>query len=147
MDVVEEVSFTNLSEVALRSVTSGEPAHLFRSTADGSFAGFIKMDEGPNQVEVLARATDGIEAREVVNVTLRAGAPDPPVPADLAVQRNWLLEECLRELKQVRMSAERRRAEQLRKELMIEIDKERARARERAADQRKQLELELEDAQ
>ncbi len=147
VDVVEEVSFTNLSEVALRSVTSGEFAHPFRSTADGSFAGFIKMDEGPNQVEVLARATDGIEAREVVNVTLRADAPDPHVPADLAVQRNWLLEECLRELKQVRMSAERRRAEQLRKELMIEIDKERSRARERAADQRKQLELELEDTQ
>ena len=43
------------------------------------------------------------------------------------------------------MAAEREQAQKVRKELLIEIDRERAKARQRAAEQRKQLKLEVED--
>jgi hypothetical protein len=63
----------------------------------------------------------------------------------MVVARNRLLEDCLRSIKQVRMDAERERAEQVRKALMVEIEKERAAARQRSEDQRKRLELEAGD--
>ena len=64
---------------------------------------------------------------------------------DGVIARNRLLEDCLRAIKQVRVTAERERAEQIRKELMVQIEKERAQARERAADQRKRLQIEVGD--
>jgi hypothetical protein len=51
----------------------------------------------------------------------------------------------LRNLKQLRVVAEKEQAEKVRKELLLEIGRERAKARERAAEQRKQLELEVDD--
>jgi hypothetical protein len=55
------------------------------------------------------------------------------------------LEDCLRTLKQVRVSAEQERTEEVRKALMVEIERERAEARTRAADQSKRLRLDVED--
>jgi hypothetical protein len=72
-------------------------------------------------------------------------APDPPVPTQLVVARNRLLENCLRSLKEVRISVEKERAEQIRKELLVEIERERNAARERAEEQRKRLKLEVEE--
>ncbi len=141
VEVVEEVSFANLDSVTLRSLTRKEDAPFFRSTADGSWSGLLKLDPGKNLIEVVAHATDGTRATRTLEVLMEPGAPTPSVPEELAAQRNWLLEECLREVKRVRMSAERDRAEQVRKELLVEIDRERAKARERAAEQRKRLEL------
>jgi hypothetical protein len=145
VDVVEEVSFANLEEVTLKSLTTGEPAEDFRFTADGSWAGFVRMDSGENEVEIRARASDGTEAAKKTRVTLVKDAPDPPVPSQLVVARNRLLESCLRSLKQVRMSVEQERAEQIRKELLVEIERERREARQRADEQRKRLRLEVEE--
>jgi hypothetical protein len=142
VDVVEEVSFANLDHVLLRSVTTGEEAEMFRATADGSWAGFVRMEPGRNELEIQARATDGTEAKRRIAVTMAEEAPEPPVPSDMVVARNRLLEDCLRSIKQVRMDAERERAEQVRKALMVQIEKERAAARQRSEDQRKRLELE-----
>jgi predicted ribosome quality control (RQC) complex YloA/Tae2 family protein len=69
----------------------------------------------------------------------------PAVPADLVLAHNSLLEECLETVKAVRMQAERERAEQVRRQLRDEIERERARARERASEQRKQLQLEVDE--
>ena len=145
VDVVEEVSFANLEGVTLKSLTTGKPAEHFRMTADGSWAGFIRMEPGDNEVEIRARASDGTEATETVIVTMAKEAPDPPVPSQLVVARNRLLETCLRSLKQVRVSVEQQRAEQIRKELLVEIERERNEARKRADAQRKRLELEVEE--
>ena len=145
VDAVEEVSFANLEEVTLKSLTTGEPAEHFRTTADGSWAGFVHMEPGDNEVEVRARASDGTEATAKVRVTLVKEAPDPPVPTQLVVARNRLLENCLRSIKQVRMSVEQERAEQVRKELLVEIERERHAARQRAEDQLKRLKLEVEE--
>jgi hypothetical protein len=148
VEVVEEVSFANLEGVTLRSLTRKEDAAYFRSTADGSWAGLLKLDPGKNLIEVLAKASDGTQSSRTLEVLMEPGGPTPAVPEELAAQRNWLLEECLREVKKVRLTAEQERAEQVRKDLLVEIERERAKARQRAEDQRKRLELgvEQEDA-
>jgi hypothetical protein len=61
------------------------------------------------------------------------------------ILRNALLEECLASVKALRLEAERERAEQLRRLLREEIERERARARERAAEQRKRLQLDVDE--
>jgi len=145
VEVVEEVSFANLETVTLRSLTKKEDAAFFRSTADGSWAGLLKLAPGKNLIEVLAKANDGTQATRTLEVLMEPGAPTPAVPEELAAQRNWLLEECLAEVKKVRLTAEQQRAEQVRKDLLVEIERERSRARQRADEQRKRLELGIEE--
>jgi hypothetical protein len=143
VQVVEEVSFANIDHVTLRNRTRKEYAPFFRATADGSWSGLLKLDPGKNLIDVEAHASDGTQATRTLEVTMKPGAPTPEVPEELTAQRNWLLEECLRELKKVRLSAEEKRAEQIRKDLLVEIERERAKARQRADDQRKRLDLQV----
>jgi hypothetical protein len=145
VDVVEQVSFANLEEMKVKSLTTGEEATNFRATADGSWSAFVRLELGKNRLEVTARASDGTVARGQLDLTMAKDAPVPEVPNSLVVARNRMLEECLASIKQVRLSAERERAEQVRKQLMVDIERERARARERADEQRKALELEVGD--
>ncbi len=143
VDVVEEVSFANLDSVELHSVTTGDPASPFRSTADGTWGGFIRMEPGLNRVQVRVRADDGTELTRSIEVHFVPEAPTPPLPRELVVQRNRLLEDCLRETKRLRLEAEREEAERVRRELRVEIERERVRARQRAEEQRKQLQIEV----
>jgi hypothetical protein len=143
VDLVEEVSFANLQDVTVESLTTGEPIELLRTTADGSWAGFLRLQPGKNKIRVHATATDATEAEQTIEITMAKDAPDPPIPSGLVVARNRLLEDCLRSIKQVRMDAERERAEQVRKALKVEIEKERRQARARAEQQRKALQLEV----
>ena len=143
--VVDALNFANLEDVILRNETTGNEADPFRVTADGSWGGFVKLQPGSNTIEISARSTDGVEAIEVVHVVHEPAAQPLPVPADLGVRHNRLLEDCLRNLKQLRVAAEREQGEKVRKELLLEIGRERAKARKRAAEQRKQLELEVEE--
>ena len=143
--VVEALNFANLEDVKLRSETTGDAADPFRVTADGSWGGFVKMVPGSNTVRISARSTDGVEAIEALHVIHEPAAQPLSIPEDLGIRHNRLLEDCLRNLKQLRVVAEREQAEKVRKELLLEIGRERAKARERAAEQRKQLELEVED--
>ena len=92
-----------------------------------------------------ARADDATAAQRAITVRLDPNAPETPIPQDLVVHRNRLLEECLRNLKQVRVAAEQDAADKVRKDLMVEIEKERAQAKQRAAEQSKRLELGVED--
>jgi hypothetical protein len=143
--VVDALNFANLEGVILRSATTGNAADPFRMTADGSWGGFVKMVPGSNTVQISARSTDGVETIKVLHVVQEPTAQPLPVPADLGIRHNRLLEDCLRDLKQLRVAAERDQAEKVRKELLLEIGRERAKARERVAEQRKQLELEIEE--
>jgi len=144
VDLVEEVSFANLDEVAVTSETTGDPAKPYRITADGAWAGLVRMIPGENRVHVRARADDGAEIQKTLKVTFVPEAPTPPLPNDFVVQRNRLLEDCLRDTKRLRLQAEQERAEAVRRELRVEIERERAKARERAAEQRKELRIEVE---
>ena len=143
--MVEEVSFADLSEIRAHNVTTDEPAEHFRETADGSWSGFIRLEEGRNEIELSATSTDGGHMTRTIQVSMVPDATDPPVPTELVVQRNRLLEQCLRSIKQVRIAAERDRAEQVRKDLLVEIERERAAARTRAAEQRKRLEIGIDE--
>jgi hypothetical protein len=143
--VVDALNFANLEDVMLRSETTGDEAEPFRVTADGSWGGFVRMVPGTNMIQISARSTDGVEAVEVVRVVHEPAAQPLPIPTDLGVRHNRLLEDCLRNLKQLRVAAEEVQAEKVRKELLLEIGRERAKARKRAAEQRKQLELEVEE--
>jgi hypothetical protein len=144
--VVDALNFANLEDVTLRSETTGKAADPFRVTADGSWGGFVKLVPGSNTIQISARSTDGIEAVGALHVVHEPNTQSAQIPADLGVRHNRLLEDCLRNLKQLRVVAEREQAEKVRKDLLIEIGRERAKARERAAEQRKQLELEVEEA-
>jgi hypothetical protein len=125
--------------------TTGDDADPFRITADGTWGGFVKLTPGANQIEVTARADDGTEAKRTLAVHFHAEAPDSVIPRDLMVQRNRLLEDCLINLKRVRMEAEEERNQQVRRELKMEIERERLKAHERADEQRKQLDIAIDE--
>jgi len=141
-DVVEEVSIANLESVDLQNHTTKKPARYFRATADGSWAGFIDLDNGKNLLNVKAIADDGATADQDFDVRLEPNAKSPPVPKELAARRNHLLEECLRDLKRRRVTAEQDAAEKVRRELELDIEKEREKAKQQADHQRKELDLE-----
>jgi hypothetical protein len=144
-EAVETVDFANINEVVLKNTTNDKLADPFRLTADGSWSGFLPLQNGENRLLVTARADDSSKADRTRLVRMDPNAPDGKVPEDLMVHRNRLLEECLRNLKQVRVAAEKEAADKVRKDLMVEIEKERAQAKQRAAEQRKRLELGIED--
>lgn len=146
VDAVEVVEFPELRDLVLRSATTGEPAQFFRLSADGSWGGLVKLAPGVNRFEIRALADDGTETRTELEVMGAApAAGEPQVPARLATRRNQLLEDCLRQMKSRRAETERLQAEQLRRELKLAIERERAAAKERAAEQRRELRLEVED--
>jgi len=143
--VVGDVSFANLESVELRNRTTDRDAESFRLTADGTWAGFLRVAPGPNRIEVRARASDGVESTRTLEVTTAPGGRESAIPPHLVAVRNSLLEECLASVRALRMEAERARAEQLRRLLREEIERERARARARADEQRKRLRLDLDE--
>jgi hypothetical protein len=145
VDVVEEVSFASLGDVSVRNATTGIEADPFRTTADGTWGGFLKLEPGANEIEITASADDGTQSQTILAVEFQAEAPESNVPRDLTPQRNRLLEDCLVNMKQVRMEAEDERNEQVRRELKMEISRERLKARERADEQRKKLQLGIDE--
>jgi hypothetical protein len=99
-----------------------------------------------NRLDVVARSDDGTRVRRQLAVFVEASQAETPVPPDLAARRNRLLEDCLRDSKRSRKKTELRHAEAIRRELKVEIERERSKASRRAAEQRRELQLELEEA-
>jgi hypothetical protein len=143
-EIVDAVGFANLENVTIQSITTGDTATPFRIAADGSWGGFVKLLAGKNEIQVAARASDGSQTVRHVNVVLESAAQPAVIPPELAVRHNRLLEDCLRTAKLERVAVEKKHAEAVRRELMLQIDAERARARRRAEQQRKQLDLDVE---
>ncbi|HEY5658218.1 MAG TPA: vWA domain-containing protein, partial [Myxococcota bacterium] len=56
VDLVQDVSFANIAEIELSNDTNGEVASPFRLTADGAWAGLLRLEPGENRVRVRARA-------------------------------------------------------------------------------------------
>ena len=111
--------------------------------ADGSWDALVPLQEGENLLEVQARSGDGAEATARVTVHHQPGATSPFVPAELVSKHNQLLEARLADLRHERLEVERERVEEMRRELTLEIERERAAALQRAALQRKELQLEI----
>jgi hypothetical protein len=142
VDAVEDVNIANLESVDLKNRTNGKGTRYFRATSDGSWAGFIDLEAGKNTLQAHALADDGATGDKSLDVKLVANADSPPIPKELAARRNHLLEECLRDLKRRRVTAEQEAADKVRRELQLDIEKERQKAREQADQQRKELDLE-----
>jgi len=140
--IVEGVSFANIDRIAVRNTTNGEEAHYVRSHADGSWDALVPLEPGKNRIEVTALASDGAMATEELTLHYAPDAEDPYVPRELVAKRNELLERRLVEIRRARVVAEREAAEETRRELALEIERERAKAQETAEKQRKELDLE-----
>jgi hypothetical protein len=145
MNVVQGVSFANVESISVRNTTTGQDAFHVRSHADGSWDALVPLAPGKNELEIVARASDGAEGRATRVVHYAPGSADPYLPEALVAKRNELLEQRLIDLRRGRVEAERTAAEQARKELALEIERERAAATEAAERQRKELELEVEE--
>ena len=103
------------------------------------------MAEGENVLEVYARSTNDSEARRSIRVVFLPNAKVQELSPRLVAQRNRLLENRLLDLQQRRLQIETERDDEVRQALSVEIEKERKEAHELAEDQRKQLEIRVED--
>jgi Mg-chelatase subunit ChlD len=146
VSVIEGVSLVDLAEVRVRNLTTGKDASEVEVGPDGSFRGLVDLAAGRNEIEVVARASDGTEGRQVLHLQHAPGVREPELPAALVASRNDLLERRLANLKSVGLGIERQRAEQTRRGLALEIERERQQAEARAADQRRELKIEPEPA-
>jgi len=118
--VLQGVSFSNIEDVVVTNLTTGDFSTDVRLEPDGSFSGFVPVREGSNRVRVTALASDG--ERGSVEVDLRfsmAGISDRELAKELERirERNKQLKLLL---ERKRIEAFRRR-EQQRKELEIEL--------------------------
>jgi len=142
--VVEQVRFSNVESVTFKNLSTGETAKQVLVNADGSFSALVPLQSGLNRIQVSAVADDGSKADQIVQVSYVPGTAAPVLPRELMAQRNRLLEQKLVELRRESASTERAAVENTRKELALEIERERAKANEQADRQRKELQLEVE---
>ena len=144
VEVIENVSFANIDEVKIENLTTGSPASGLFTNADGTFSALVPLEAGFNRIRVAVRANDGLEATAEITLKYAPGVESVILPRELMGQRNRLLEQRLVELKRGRIAAEQEQADVARKELLLEIERERSKAQQRAEQQRKELDLEVE---
>ena len=143
--VFEDVTFADIQELEVRNKTNGKVAEYLTRNADGTFSALLPMEEGENTLEVYARSTNDTEARRSVQVTFLPNAKIQALSPRLVAQRNRLLENRLLDLQRRRLQIQTERDDDVRRGLTIDIERERQVARERAEEQRKQLEIRVED--
>ena len=139
----EEVSFAEIEALTITNRTTGKPASHQIQNPDGSFSALVPMREGRNTVEVFARATDGSEARRRIQLEFLPEAGVSGLSPRQIAQRNRLLENHLLSLQRRNLRIQAERDEELRRGLEIEVEREKA--QRRAEDMRKELELEVEN--
>jgi hypothetical protein len=142
--VFEELSFADIETLELTNRTNGTPARRLQRNADGSFAALLALQEGPNVLELHARASDGSESRRQVQVTWTPAGQVQPLDARQLAAKNRLLESELLELRRRNVDIEADRDEKIRAALREEIVRERRKAEAKAAEARKRLEIEVE---
>jgi hypothetical protein len=130
------VSFARVDALELQNLTTGQAAYELRLHADGSWNALVPVAPGLNELEVRARGIDGAETAQRLAVTRTPGREPPAIPAELLPRMNALLAARLEAL-------DAERAERVRRELIIEIQKEREAAGRRATQQRKELQIEV----
>jgi hypothetical protein len=142
IQVIENVNFANLESLSVRNQTLGQPASELVQKADGGFGALVPVQTGRNVIEVVARASDGSEAKAQVALHHLPGAQPVSPPRELVALRNQLLEKRIVNLKRDRIEAERERSEEVRRALEVQIEEERAAAEARATQQRRELRIE-----
>jgi len=102
----------------------------------------VPLVPGDNRIEVVARAETGMVVRRTFTATRDDTASAAAVPREYEFLGSGAFGGCLRNVRRVDLSAEELERQQVRRQLLLEMERERANARKRAALQRKQLELE-----
>lgn len=143
--IFEEVNFADISELRIKNKTTDKDAAYKIQNADGTFSALVPMKEGMNTLEVYARSSDGTEVTKQVRVKYLEGAKSDLLDPRLLAQRNRLLENRLLDLRQRSMEIQTERDESVRQDLLVEIEKERELARQRAEEQRKALDIRVEE--
>lgn len=117
---LEATPFSVVEEVRIANRTTRSEAPPVATGIDGSFYSEVGVVDGTNQIEVVAKLSDGREERRVFEIDFSEGKPKRELALELARVRE----------------ENRALAEKIKKELALEI----AQARKRQQ-QRKQLEL------
>ena len=71
--VLENISVVGVDYVQVVNQTTGQKATHLRLAADGFFSSAVPVVEGQNQIEVLARASDGSNAHDSITVYYESG--------------------------------------------------------------------------
>lgn len=143
-DLLAEADLAEIAELEVRNATLGATAQAVDRGADGSFGARVPLRVGRNEIEVSARAADGGTTARRITVHFAPDAPAPALPPGLLARRNRTLELHLTALRRERIEAEQERIDALRRELRLEVERERAAALERAERQRRRLEIRIE---
>jgi von Willebrand factor type A domain/Glucodextranase, domain B len=72
--VLENISVVGVDYVQIVNQTIGQKASHLRLAADGFFSSAVPVTEGRNQIDVLARASDGSNARDTITIYYQSGA-------------------------------------------------------------------------
>jgi hypothetical protein len=71
--ILRGTTFANVEDVVFSNLTTGELSTDVRLSPDGSFAGFVPVQEGRNRVRVTALASDGSEGNVEFDLEFRKG--------------------------------------------------------------------------
>ena len=71
--VLENISVVGVDYVQIVNQTIGQKATHLRLAADGFFSSAVPVTEGRNQIDVLARASDGSNARDTITIYYQSG--------------------------------------------------------------------------
>jgi len=71
--IMDQISVVGVDFVQIINQTSGQKAANLRLAADGFFAAALPVVEGKNQIDVLARASDGSNGRASISVFYQSG--------------------------------------------------------------------------
>ena len=71
--VLENISVVGVDYVQVVNQTTGQKATQLRLAADGFFSSAVPVTEGKNQIDVLARASDGANGRESITIYYQSG--------------------------------------------------------------------------
>ena len=139
-EIAQTVNFANVDQLIVENKTTGIESNETIINADGSWAALINLKAGKNIIRVTALANDGSREQEEILLHYAPDAPSVELPREFVSRRNQLLEQKLIKL--------RRESDEMinktRRELRVEIERERDLANRRAADQRRELEIRIE---
>ncbi len=132
--VFRDLEFADLEAIEIRNATTGKAAAYVMADPEGSFSGLVALQDGRNELEIRARTRDGRTQRVMVPVNRVRGELTAPLTPRLRSRRTRLLKNLLIDLQGDRLTLEQRHAEQIRRDLRVEIEhaKDAARRRQRS---------------
>lgn len=84
--IMDQISVVGVDFVQVVNQTSGQKAANLRLAADGFFSAALPVVEGRNQIDVLARASDGTNSRASITVFYQSG-PQKSLELEIFLER------------------------------------------------------------